>query len=430
MSIEKAAAITETVKASSTTGDSNERSSLHFLLLGTLATLLFALNVTVSVIYYRDTGAFDYRWILAFLDVSLIMAVYGLAGKRISRLLVSMKLALTLLFILAIFSIVGTILPQGETVLQTDWPKNPVYDFYKTIGLFDMYRSRWFMGIMYLLVFNLSMCIYKRLPSAVRKTIRPRVDVNDVFIKKQPLTVAIEGAGERGLRMAKDVFGGRRFRIRTGSTGSFMGERGRFTPVASLAFHMSFLFIGVGAAVMVLFGFDRSLEVPDGRTVAVPETDLRVKNYEFNVEYIEVREGDRVTGYRPSVFSSDLEVFRGEESLGRKTITVNSPLRIEGVNFHQSSYYRTNRGYVTVLGVTHSPGKSLIYIGFFLMMGGISFAIYFPHRRIWAKMSESGDLLIGGRTNRSKVAFQRDFERIISELRLTLGQEARSDGLG
>ena len=75
-----------------------------------------------------------------------------------------------------------------------------------------------------------------------------------------------------------------------------------------------------------------------------------------------------------------------------------------------------------MLQVTYKPGKSLIYVGFGLMSIGIC-ALYFPHRRIWLKLDESGALIMGGRTNRSKVMFQREFARIVTELRLTLGKQ-------
>lgn len=349
-------------------------------------------------------------------------------GKRITHFLVSMKLALTLLFVIAILSIMGTILPQGDVVLETDWVNNPLYDFYKTLGLFDMYNSWWFLSILVLLIANLSVCITKRLPTALKHFLKPRVDVKDIFVTKQPVSATLPGQGNPGIDRARSVLSAHRYHIRTGTGGSVLAEKGRFSPLASIAFHLSFLFIGIGAISTSLLGFDERVEVPDGRTVAVPNTSMRVKNNRFNVEYAEVVEDGRVTGYRPSVYSSDLEVSEGEEVLGAQTITVNDPLRVEGVNFHQASFYRTNRGYVTVLQVNSSPGKSLIYIGFFLMMGGISAAIYFPHRRIWLKAGESGDLLLGGRSNRSKVTFQREFERILAELRLKPGQEARQHG--
>jgi cytochrome c biogenesis protein len=342
-----------------------------------------------------------------------------------------MKLALTLLFVIAIVCIIGTVLPQGDTVAQTDWVNNPLYDFYKTLGLFDMYNSWWFQGILILLISNLTVCVTKRTPTAVRHLIRPRTDVKDIFITSQPTSTTLTGAGPEVYEKARKLLRGHHFRVHEGKTGVLLAEKGRFSPLASIAFHLSFLFIGVGAVVGGLFGFEVDMEIPDGKTATVPEhPGIQVKNNKFDVEYNEIKEDGRVTGYRPAVYSSDLEIFKDGESVAQKTITVNSPLRYEGLNFHQASYYQTNRGYVTVLGVNQTPGKSLIYTGFIMMMGAITFALYIPHRRIWLKQGKKGDLLIGGRTNRSKVTFSREFDNMVTELRLIQRKEAGADELG
>lgn len=362
-------------------------------------------------------------------------------GKRITHFLVSMKLAVTLLFVIALVSIIGTILPQGDAVYDSGYVNNPLFDFYKTLGLFDMYGSWWFLSILTLLICNMSFCITKRLPTTWKHLRRPRLDVKDVFVTSQPFNVTIPGAGEPGLPVGARLLSGHHFRVHTGATGSIMAEKGRFTPLASICFHLSFILIALGALLGAFFGFKESLEIPDGKMATEPISNMQVKNNGFQVKYEELsEENGRGTMLKPSSYSSDLEVFQNGELVGSKKIEVNSPLRIrtyfydvfnlEGVNFHQASYYQNSRGYVTVLEVNHKPGKTIIYLGFILMMAGITFSLYFPHRRLWLKVGEQGDLLVGARTNRSKISFQKEFDRLISQLRLSLGQEGKANGLG
>jgi cytochrome c biogenesis protein ResB len=420
-------------KAATTKNETNKtthsnRAGSSILIPAIMAVALLVLDIILSVSYYRNQNVYDLRWVLALLDVSILLCIYAVLGKRVSHFLVSMKLALTLLFVLAILSIIGTILPQGDDVLNSSWVNNPLYDFYRHLGLFEMYHSRWFLAILFLLTFNLVMCIYHRLPTAIKHTFRPRVDVKDIFITSQPLSAELKDAGDRGRTMAKEILSHHRYHVRAGKTGSLMAEKGRFSGLFSLAFHLSFLLIGLGAIIISFAGFDHRMEIPDGATAQVPDTNLQVTNHGFTVETEPIYDGDRIVGYRPSTYSSDLELYDNGESVARKTILVNDPLRYKGVNFHQSSYYRTGRGYVTVLSVNKAPGKSLVYVGFGAAMGGIIFGLYFPHRRIWFKTGDSGELLIGGRTNRSKVSFKHDFDRIVTELRMRLGQEASSDG--
>lgn len=431
MSTDKAAAISEKTKTENTIF--GKSASDFFILLITAVTML-VLDIVLSIAYYRSTSAPDLRWLLALVDIVVILSFYEAFIGRVSKVLLSMKLALTMLFVILILSILGTVLPQGEDVINSGWPSNPLFGLYSRIGLFDMYNSRWFLALLYLLAFNISFCLYDRLPTTFRRALRPRTDVKDIFIRKCPAAATFEGAGVQGVENARKVLSKHRYHIHTGENNTVLAEKGRWSGLASIAFHLSFLFIGLGAILAGTLGFDESLDLPDGLTAPVPHSELRVTSHGFDMKTVPVKEGDRITGYRPSVYSTDLELTDGGEALARKTITVNDPLRYSAsnwlltlitsskINFHQSSYYQSSNGYVSVLQVTYKPGKSLIYVGFGLMMAGIC-ALYFPHRRIWVKADESGTLLLGGRTNRSKVIFQRDFDRIANELRHTLGKQ-------
>ena len=432
MNSDKAAVITDPSKSDKTIFG---KSAADFLILLITAVTLLILDLVLSLSYYRSSTAHDLRWLLALIDISAILSIYGAFGGRVRHMLLSMKLALTLLFVILILAILGTIIPQGEDVLQSAWRTNPLYDFYDHIGLFNMYNSRWFLGLLYLLGFNLSFCITDRLPTTFRRALRPRTDVKEIFIRKCPAAASLDGVGERGMEKAKAILSSHRYHIHMGESGSVLAEKGRWSGLASIAFHLSFLLIGLGAILSGTLGFDERLEVPDGKAAPVPHTNLRVINHGFRMETVPVKEGDRIIGYRPSVYSSDLELTENGGSLARKTITVNDPLRFSAsnwlltlitsskVNFHQSSYYQSvSGGYVSVLQATYKPGKSVIYVGFGMMMTGIC-AIYFPHRRIWFKAGESGELLMGGRSNRSRVTFQREFDRMVTELRLTLGKQ-------
>jgi len=404
------------------------RSASDFAILIITAGTMLVLDVVLSVAYYRSSSAPDLRWLLALLDITVILTIYGAFGGKVKRMLLSMKLALTMLFVILILAILGTILPQGQDVAASGWTTNPLYGFYSRIGLFDVYYSRWFLALLYLLGFNLGFCIIDRLPTTFRRALRPRTDVKEIFIRKCPAAATIDGVGGQGAEVAKQVLSKHRYHIHEGESDTVLAEKGRWSGLASIAFHLSFIVIGLGAILAGTIGFDERLEVPDGLTMPVPHTDMRVTNHGFDVQTVPVKEGDRVVGYRPSVYSSDLELFQDNESLARKTITVNDPLRYASsnslltllisnkVNLHQASYYETSRGYVSVLQVTYKPGKSLIYFGFGLMMVGIC-ALYFPHRRIWVKLGASGELFMGGRSNRSKVTFQRDFDRIVADVR-------------
>src|SRR4030066_1631983 len=78
----------------------------------------------------------------------------------------SLKLTMFLLILLAILSIIGTLIkqnaPSGEYIQRYGVGLFNVLDFF---NLFDMYHSGWFSAILMLLVINLVTCSIHRFPA-------------------------------------------------------------------------------------------------------------------------------------------------------------------------------------------------------------------------------------------------------------------------
>ena len=84
--------------------------------------------------------------------------------------LYSVRLTIVLLLLLAVLSVIGTLIPQGLTraeYLQIYQPRT--YEIMKAMGLFNVYHSWWFVGVMVLLAVNLTACSWKRLPGVIRQ---------------------------------------------------------------------------------------------------------------------------------------------------------------------------------------------------------------------------------------------------------------------
>lgn len=81
-----------------------------------------------------------------------------------------MRFAISLLTLLAIASIIGTVLKQNEPytnyLIQFGqyW-----FTVFKWLGLYDVYRTHWFVIILAFLVVSTSTCIYRNLPSMLRE---------------------------------------------------------------------------------------------------------------------------------------------------------------------------------------------------------------------------------------------------------------------
>lgn len=81
----------------------------------------------------------------------------------------SMRFAISLLSILGLASVIGTVLQQNQPYVDyvlkfgAFW-----FALFKLLGLFDVYHAPWFMGILAFLVFSTSACIVRNTPSMLK----------------------------------------------------------------------------------------------------------------------------------------------------------------------------------------------------------------------------------------------------------------------
>ncbi|XLM23416.1 cytochrome c biogenesis protein ResB, partial [Chromobacterium piscinae] len=86
------------------------------------------------------------------------------------ELLSSMRFAIGLLTILAIASVIGTVLKQNEP-----YP-NYAFEFgqfwfqaFERLGLFDVYHSAWFLTILAFLVLSTTLCVLRNGPGFIKQ---------------------------------------------------------------------------------------------------------------------------------------------------------------------------------------------------------------------------------------------------------------------
>ena len=98
-----------------------------------------------------------------------------------------MNLAITLLVAVAIASVIGTVLEQGKSYQDyiiefgTFW-----FNVFRSLGLYDVYGTGWFMAIMGFLVVSTSVCIYRHAPSMLREMGQFREDIQEKSLRALP----------------------------------------------------------------------------------------------------------------------------------------------------------------------------------------------------------------------------------------------------
>jgi cytochrome c biogenesis protein len=91
--------------------------------------------------------------------------VSGNSKKPFWHILTSVRLAISLFILLAITSIIGTLIPQGESLhLYLEKYGPSMFQVIKVARLHDMYNSWWFIALLLLFAVNLVACTINRFP--------------------------------------------------------------------------------------------------------------------------------------------------------------------------------------------------------------------------------------------------------------------------
>lgn len=268
-------------------------------------------------------------------------------GNSLWNFFASVKLALVTLFVLAVASIIGTIVPQKEEAAKyIELYGANVANFFQLLDIQDMYNSWWFVSMLVLFSLNLIVCTIERLPH-IWKVVKQdnlaitnadrlgKMALHRTFTGQMPPPQAVSTvqtimtAAGWPLRQAE----------KDGGTMLF-SQKGAYTRLGVIIVHVSILVIFAGSLIGSFYGYKASVLIPEGgETSQVYQSnnehtpiplDFTVSCDDFQLTYYN-------TGM-PKEYRSDLVVRRGSEKLLEKSIVVNDPLQYGGLTFYQSSY--------------------------------------------------------------------------------------------
>ncbi len=299
------------------------------------------------------------------------------------RQLTSMRVALFLLFLLAVAAVPGSIVPQREAnpLAALDWAeRNPdLVPWAQRFGLFDVYSTPWFSAIYLLLMISLVGCILPRIAQHWR-AVRATPPVPPRRLSRLPAyeTVTVAASPDQVLDAAQATLRAQRFRVVRApdvraEPGACVGEaiaaeRGYLKETGNLVFHVSLVVVLVAVAVGSLFGYRGSVLVVEGSGFAnspiqydslttgtafdladLPPFALTVD--EFTMQF---RATGPATGAAEE-FAARVRVQDGPGAPERSaTIRVNSPLSVDGTLVHL-----LNPGYAPRVTVRDAEGEVL-----------------------------------------------------------------------
>jgi cytochrome c biogenesis protein len=269
--------------------------------------------------------------------------------RELVPLLADLRLAIALLLAIALFSISGTLIEQGQSIefYQANYPEAPALFGFLTwkvliaAGLDHVYRTWWFLALLILFGSSLTACTFQRQLPALRWFSRTW---NFYTQPRQFQKFALSAEFDRAaLAEVLPLLEQRRYRVFQQGN-SLYAHKGLVGRIGPIVVHVGILVILAGGIWGALTGFTAQEMPPSGATfqiknitdagpLAAPQLpkDWAVKVNRFWIDYTPDGAIDQ--------FYSDLSVLDNEgKEVKHKTIHVNEPLRYRGVTLYQADW--------------------------------------------------------------------------------------------
>ncbi|MDK9709466.1 MAG: cytochrome c biogenesis protein ResB [Desulforhopalus sp.] len=256
----------------------------------------------------------------------------------------SVQLAILTLCSIAVTSIIGTIIPQGEpyTFYVTKFGTKTA-TLFQVLDIHKMYSSWWFYGLLGMLSINLIICSLDRIPSVWRIITADNLAISLDRIEKIASLRRWELPQEKSNSIDwQSVLSNTGWSFQTkkcGQTILSFSQKGRWSRMGVYVVHLSILIIFFGAIIGHFFGFKGSVMIPEMRSTeqifSSPDSkpiDLgfTIRCDSFAIEFYD--------NGMPKEYRSGLSILENGQEILQKDIRVNSPLSYRGITFYQSSY--------------------------------------------------------------------------------------------
>lgn len=306
------------------------------------------------------------------------------AVARLIKFLGSMNLAISLLLVVAIASIIGTILKQNQPYTDYEIKFGPFwFDIFKSLGLYDMYSAAWFLAILTFLLLSIATCVGRNTPGILRELrhFRENAQKKSLLAMKHQLSLNSELSSQDAHTMAQRILAAQGFKTRQKVADSHIvvaGMKGRANHWGYWFTHIGMIVILLGAGILdngslaIRIAEWQGKLKPETRTIPVAEvpaiSQLPASNAAYrgsvdipegnraNVIFLPVRDGYlvqylpfdvevkdfRVEHYStgmPKSFESDLVIHdKSAPKPLATTISVNHPLVYKGVAIYQANF--------------------------------------------------------------------------------------------
>ncbi len=288
-------------------------------------------------------------------SASIELNWWSLPGRFLRReilpILTDLRLAIALLLIIAVFSISGTVIEQGQSpaYYQSNYPESPAlfgfltWKVIQVVGLDHVYRTWWFLGLLILFGTSLTACTFTRQLPALKTARRWKYYEEPRKFQKLALSAELDSGS---LNSLDEILKNRRYQIfqEPEKENILYARKGIVGRIGPIIVHVGIVTILLGGILGAMTGFIAQEMISSGDTFQVKNIidagpwanfqilkDWSVRVNRFWIDYTPTGGIDQ--------FYSDMSVLdkQGEE-VDHKKIFVNQPLRYHGVTFYQTDW--------------------------------------------------------------------------------------------
>ena len=255
----------------------------------------------------------------------------------------NLQFAISILILIAILSILGTIIEQEQTVsfYKENYPQKlfniAIWKFILQIGLDHIFQTNWFLFTLFSLATSLSCCTFLQQFPILNKAQKYFFYTKNIQYLRLPFNNIIQSNSDGNLINQLQI---RNYTVYQ-QKNIFYGYKGLVGRVAPIIVHLSLLIILIGTFIGSITGFTAQELIPKTETFKtqnliktniftfVPSTNIRINDF-----WITYKKDGII-----NQFYSDISLLNNNGlELKRKTIAVNNPLQYNHINYYQTDW--------------------------------------------------------------------------------------------
>ncbi|MBD2209779.1 cytochrome c biogenesis protein [Nostoc linckia FACHB-104] len=278
---------------------------------------------------------------------------WSIPGRFLRReflpVLTDLRLAIALLLLIALFSISGTVIEQGQSpaFYQANYPEHPAlfgflsWKVIQVVGLDHVYRTWWFLSLLVLFGTSLTACTFTRQLPALKAAQRWKYYEEPRQFQKLALSAELDTGS---LNSLIPILQKQRYKIFQEKDDILYARKGIVGRIGPIIVHIGIVTILLGGIWGAMTGFMAQEMVASGDTFQVKNIvdagplassqvpkDWSVRVNRFWIDYTPTGGIDQ--------FYSDMSVLNQQgQEVDHKKIFVNEPLRYHGVTFYQTDW--------------------------------------------------------------------------------------------